>query len=189
MVVADKGRSLMKSTVKVKITLEDVCDSQPKFEKDLYVVFLDEDVRMHSNVVIVKAVSQDLVQGGEIFYSIVSGNDSLTFVIQKNGVIVTKKLLDYETKPEYILIESRIIKSKSPLEDDISNLKLWVAVYKNDRFSFYNPLYGRDMVYINIVQVSKIAKVTPLSFQRWLVCRRNKQLPLSDIQKELLITH
>ena len=34
----------MKSTVKVKITLEDVCDSKPKFEKDPYVVFLDEDV-------------------------------------------------------------------------------------------------------------------------------------------------
>ena len=60
MVAADKGRPLMKSTVKVKITLEDVCDSKPKFEKDLYVVFLDEDVRMHSNVVTVKAVSQDL---------------------------------------------------------------------------------------------------------------------------------
>ena len=87
-------------------------------------VIRDEDVRMHSNVVTVKAVSQDLVQDGEIFYSIVSGNDPLTFVIQKNGVIVTKKLLDYETKAEYILIESRIIKAKSPLEDDISNLKL-----------------------------------------------------------------
>ena len=73
----------MKSTVKVKITLEDVCDSKPKFEKDPCVVFLDEDVRMHSNVVTVKAVSQDLVQGGEIFYSIVSGNDLLTFVIQR----------------------------------------------------------------------------------------------------------
>ena len=104
----------MKSTVKVKITLKDVRDSKPKFEKDLYIVFLDEDVRMHSNVVTVKAVSQDLVQDGEIFYSIVSGNDPLTFVIQKNGVIVTKKLLDYETKAEYILIESRIIKAKSP---------------------------------------------------------------------------
>ena len=104
----------MKSTVKVKITLKDVRDSKPKFEKDLYIVFLDEDVRMHSNVVTVKAVSQDLVQGCEIFYSIVSGNDPLTFVIQKNGVIVTKKLLDYETKAEYILIESRIIKAKSP---------------------------------------------------------------------------
>ena len=155
----------------------------------VYVVFLDEDARMHSNVVTVKAVSQDPVQGGEIFYSIVSGNDPLTFVIQRNGVIVTKRLLDYDTKPEYILIESRIIKSKSPLEDDISNLKLWVAVYKNDRFSFYNPLYGRDMVYINMVQVSKIAKVAPLSFQRWLVCRRNMQLPLTDIQKELLVMH
>ena len=114
----------MKSTVKVKITLEDVCDSKPKFEKDMYVVFFDEDVRMRFNVVSVKAVSQDLVQDGEIFYSIVSGNDPLTFVIQRNGVIVTKRLLDYETKPEYILIESRIIKAKSPLEDDISNLKL-----------------------------------------------------------------
>ena len=103
MVAADKGRPSMKSTVKVKITLEDVCDSKPKFEKDLYVVFLDEDVRMRSNVVTVKAVSQDLVQDGEIFYSIVSGNDPLTFVIQRNGVIMTKRLLDYETKPEYIL--------------------------------------------------------------------------------------
>ena len=336
-VAADKGRPSMKSTVKVKITLEDVCDSKPKFEKDLYVVFLAEDVRMHSNVVTVKAVSQDLVQGGEIFYSIVSGNDPLTFVIQRNGVIMTKRLLDYETKPEYILkvratsspffvetivnvtlkdvndnspvlqdffvvinvrdessttppkfkipaydpdvsdrltyeiseisqgdwdmslnrttgylevnpkvlvntlvrpvqlkvrvsdgrnslpangkifatlvtsqmlnnsftldvhdvtikeffdksyeglvrgiasavncedyqvrlfnIESRIIKAKSPLEDDISNLKLWAAVYKNDRFSFYSPLYVRDMVYINMVQISKMAKVTLLPFK------------------------
>ena len=54
---ADKGRPSMKSTVKVKLTLEDVCDSKPKFEKDLYVVFLDEDVRMRFNVVTVKAVS------------------------------------------------------------------------------------------------------------------------------------
>ena len=84
-----------------------------------------------------------------------SGNDLLTFVIQRNGVIVTKRWLDYETKPEYILIESRIIKSKSPLEDDISNLKLWVAVYKNDHFSFHNPFYGRDMVYINMYRFPK----------------------------------
>ena len=176
----------MKSTVKVKITLEDVCDSKSKFEKDLYVVFLDEDVRICSNVVTVKAVSQDLVQGGEIFYSIVSGNDPLTFVIQKNGVIVTKRLLDYETKPEYILIESRIIKSKSPLEDDISNLKLWVAVYKNDRFSFYSPLYVRDMVYINMVQISKMAKVTLLPFKDGLCVEEICNFPLVTSRKSCL---
>ena len=54
-VAVDKGRPSMKSTVKVKITLEDVCDSKPKFEKGSYVVFLDEDVRMRSNVVTMKA--------------------------------------------------------------------------------------------------------------------------------------
>ena len=350
-VAADKGRPSMKSTVKVKITLEDVRDSKPKFEKDPYVVFLDEDVRMRSNVVTVKAVSQDLVQGGEIFYSIVSGNDPLTFVIQRNGVIMTKRLLDYETKPEYILkvratsspffvetivnvtlkdvndnspvlqdffvvinvrdessttppkfkipaydpdvsdrltyeiseisqgdwdmslnrttgylevnpkvlvntlvrpvqlkvrvsdgrnslpangkifatlvtpqmlnnsftldvhdvtikeffdksyeglvrgiasavncedyqvrlfnIESRIIKAKSPLEDDISNLKLWAAVYKNDRFSFYSPLYVRDMVYINMVQISKMAKVTLLPFKDGFCVNEICNLPTS----------
>ena len=56
-VAADKGRSSMKSTEKVKITLEDVRDMKPKFEKDPYVVFLDKDVRMRSDVVTVKAVS------------------------------------------------------------------------------------------------------------------------------------
>ena len=54
-VAANKGRPSMKSTVKVKITLEDVRDSKPKFEKDLYTVLLDEDVKMRSNVVTVKA--------------------------------------------------------------------------------------------------------------------------------------
>ena len=39
----------MKSTVKVKIALEDVRDSKPICEKGSYVVFLDEDVRMRSN--------------------------------------------------------------------------------------------------------------------------------------------
>ena len=62
-------------------------------------------------------------------------------------------------------IESRMVKAKSPLEDDVLSLKLWVTVYKNDRFSFYNPLYVRDMVYVNIVQISEMAKVTLLPFK------------------------
>ena len=57
MVAANKGRPSMKSTVKVKITPDDVCDSKPKFEKGSYVVFLAEDVRMRSNLVTMKAVS------------------------------------------------------------------------------------------------------------------------------------
>lgn len=335
-VASDKGRPSMKSSVKVKITLEDVRDSKPKFEKDPYIVFLDEDAKVRSKVLTVEAVSQDLVQGGEITYSIVSGNDPLTFVIQRNGLIQTRRKLDYETKSEYILkvratlspyfvetivnitlkdvndnspvlqdffmvinvqddssttqpkfkipaydpdvsdrltyeiveisqgdwdmslnrttgdlevnpkvlvntlvkpvglkvrisdgknsptangkifatlvtpkmlnnsftldvhdatikeffetsyealvkgiadvvkcedeqvrlfnIEAKITKAKTQL-DDISNLKLWFAVYKNDRFSFYNPQYVRDLVYINMVQISKMAKVILLPFK------------------------
>ena len=70
MVAADKGRSSMKSTVKVKITLEDVCDIKPKFEKDPYVVILDEDVRMCFNVVTVKAVFKTLFKVVRFFTSL-----------------------------------------------------------------------------------------------------------------------
>ena len=65
MVAADKGRPSMKSTVKVKITLEDVCDSKPKFEKDPYVVFLDEDVRMHDYLLLCANILIDITR---LFY-------------------------------------------------------------------------------------------------------------------------
>lgn len=337
-VASDKGRPSMKSSVKVKITLGDVRDSKPKFEKDPYVVFLKEDVKGRSNVLKVQAKSQDLVQGGAITYSIVSGNDPMTFVINRDGLIQTRRKIDYETKSEYILkvratsspyfvetivnitlvdvndnqpvlqnffmvinvkddnfpaqpkfkipaydpdvsdhllyqiqsvtqgdwvllnrttgdlevsptlvntgkpvkmvvrvsdgtnsatasgrilvtsvtqqmlnnsltldisdatiegffdssyeelvsgiadvvncnpdqvmlfdIQSKIIEAKTLLEDDISNLKIWLSVYKIDssgnRFGFYNPEYVRDLIYINKVQISKLAKLTLLPFK------------------------
>ena len=83
-------------------------------------------------------------------------------------------------------IESRILKAKSPLEDDISNLKLWVAVYKNDRSGFYNPLYVRDMVYINMVQISKMAKVTLLPFKDGLCVEEICNFPLPTSRKNCL---
>ena len=339
MVATDKGRPPMSSSVKVKVTLGDVRDSKPKFEKDPYIVFIKENIKERSDVVQIKAVSQDLVQGNPITYSIISGNDPLTFLIQRDGMIQTKTALDYETKSEYILkvratsspyfvetevkitlvdvndnppvlqnffmvinvmddkfpkqpkfkipaydpdvsdhllyhiqsvtqgdwvtlnsttgdlevspttlntgkpvsmivrvsdgknsatargqilvtsvtpqmlnnsltldiygmtiqgffdsayeelvraisdviddcnpdqitmfhITSKLIKAKSPLEDDISQLKIWLAVYKVDsnrnRFGFYNPEYIRNLIYINMVQISKRAKLTLLPFE------------------------
>lgn len=102
-VATDKGKPPLSSSVKVKITLDDVRDSKPKFEKDPYIVFIKEDIKERSDVVKVTAVSQDLVQGAPIAYSIISGNDPLTFVIQRNGMIQTKTKLDYEVRSEYIL--------------------------------------------------------------------------------------
>ena len=337
-IAADKGRPSLKSSVKVKITLEDVRDSKPKFTEDPYIVLLAEDAKERSGVVQVKAVSQDLVQGDTITYSIMSGNDPLTFVIKRDGWIETRRKLDYETKSEYILkvratsspyfvetkvnitlkdvndnkpvlenffmvinvkddnfpnqpkfkipaydpdvsdrllyqiesvtqgdwvslnattgelkisptvlntgkpvkmvvrvsdgkssarangrilvmsvtpqmlnssltldiygatikeffdlsyeqlvegianvvgcdpaqvtlfyIESKIIKAETIYEDDISKLKIWFAIYKVDdsgnRFGFYNPQYIRDLIYINMVQIAKLAKLTLLPFE------------------------
>lgn len=100
---SDKGQPQLSSSVKVKVTLEDVRDSKPKFEKDPYIVFIKENLKERSNVLQVKAASQDLVKGDPITYSIISGNDPLTFVIGIDGMIQTRRKLDYETRSEYIL--------------------------------------------------------------------------------------
>ena len=360
-VASDKGRPSLKSSVKVKITLEDVRDSKPKFEKDPYIVFLKEDVKERSDVLKVTAVSQDLVQGGAITYSIVSGNDPLTFVIQRDGLIQTKRKLDYETRSEYILkvratsspyfveaivnitlidvndnkpvlenffmvinvmddnfpkqpkfkipaydpdvsdhlsyriesvtqgdwvnlnrttgdleisptvlntgkpvkmvvqvsdgkfsarasgrilvtsvtpkmlnssltldiydatikeffdasyeqlvegianivpgcddptqvtlfyIESKIIEAKTPYDDDISKLKIWFSIYKTDnngnRFGFYDPQYVRDLIYINMVQIAKLAKLTLLPFEDSLCVKESCNFPLLESRKSCL---
>ncbi|XP_078343214.1 cadherin EGF LAG seven-pass G-type receptor 1-like [Oculina patagonica] len=358
-VASDKGRPSMKSSVKVKITLEDVRDSKPKFEKDPYIVFLREDVKERSDVLTVKAVSQDLVQGAAITYSIMSGNDPLTFVIQRDGLIQTRRKLDYETQSEYILkvratsspyfvetivnitlidvndnkpvlqnffmvinvkddnfpkqpkfkipaydpdvsdsllyqiesvtqgdwvflnrttgdleisptvlntgkpvklvvqvsdgkfsarasgrilvtsvtpqmlnssltldiydatikeffdssyeelvegianvvgcdatqvtlfyIESKIIKGKTPYDDDISQLKIWFAIYKVDnsgnRFGFYDPQHVRDLIYINMVQIAKMAKLTLLPFEDSLCVKESCNFPLLESRKSCL---
>ena len=65
-------------------------------------------------------------------------------------------------------IESRMVKAKSPLEDDVLSLKLWVAVYKNDRFSFYNPLYVRHGLRKHSADFRNGKSNSP-SFQRWLM--------------------
>ena len=350
-VATDKGRPPLSSSVKVKITLGDVRDSKPKFEKDPYIVFIKENIKERSDVVQVKAVSQDLVQGSAITYSIISGNDPLTFVIERDGTIQTKRALDYESKSEYILkvratstpyfveaivnitlvdvndnppvlqnffmvinvgddkfpkqpkfripaydpdvsdrlvyrilkmtqgdwvtlnrttgdlevsptllntrkpvsmtvqvsdglnsatasgqilvtsvtpqmlnnsltldmygvtiqeffdssyeglvraishvincnldqivlfdITSKLIKAKSPLEDDISQLKIWFAVYKLDsnrnRFGFYNPEHIRNLIYINMKQISQRAKLTLLPFEDDFCVKEVCNLPL-----------
>lgn len=110
-IASDKGRPPLSSSVKVKITLGDVRDSKPKFEKDPYIVLIREDLKERSDVLQVKAVSQDLVQGNPIIYSIISGNDPPTFGIRTNGLIQTRTKLDYETRSQYIL---RVRATSSP---------------------------------------------------------------------------
>lgn len=358
-VASDKGRPQLSSSVKVKVTLGDVRDSKPKFEKDPYVVFIKEDIKERSNVLQVKAVSQDIVQGNPITYSIISGNEPLTFVINTNGMIQTRRKLDYETRHEYILkvratsrpyfvetivnitlidvndnppvlqnffmvinvmgdrfpkqpkfripaydpdvsdhlvyeiqrmtqgdwvtlnkttgvlevsstllntrkpvsvvirvndgrfsdtgngqilvtsvtpqmlnnsltlsiydatiqgffessyeelvravadvldcnldqialfnIESKVIKAKSLLEDDITQLKIWLAVYqvdsKRNRFGFFKPDYIRDLIYINMMQISKRTKLTLLPFEDGFCVKEVCNYPLPTTRKSCL---
>ena len=94
----------LSASVPVTITLSDVNDSPPRFDKSTYHEDVDEDVGVPRTIVTVEAKSDDLGDNARIFYNIDSGNDDGTFGIgQTTGKIFVAKPLDYETTSFYSL--------------------------------------------------------------------------------------
>jgi hypothetical protein len=100
----DRGKPSRQSSVLVTVTLDDVKDSKPKFEKKRYDVRINENISPGSFIVQVKAKSQDLIPDTGMIYSIYSGNSPQAFKINPtDGRISTAMELDYETQSVYRL--------------------------------------------------------------------------------------
>uniref|UniRef100_Q8BNA6-2 Isoform 2 of Protocadherin Fat 3 n=1 Tax=Mus musculus TaxID=10090 RepID=Q8BNA6-2 len=84
----------------VTIGIEDANDHTPEFQEALYETFVNESVRVGTNVLTVSASDKDKGENGYITYSIASLN-LLPFAInQFTGVISTTEELDFESSPE-----------------------------------------------------------------------------------------
>ena len=86
------------------MTLKDIIDSPPKFEKSVYVVNVPESFPLKREVVGVKAVTQDIVKHARIQYDITDGNhDNMFTIFGTTGSIELVKSLDFEKKTSYRL--------------------------------------------------------------------------------------
>ncbi|XP_017287650.1 protocadherin Fat 3a isoform X2 [Kryptolebias marmoratus] len=92
------------SLVNVTITVLDINDNPPVFERRDQLATVPEDVRVGTEVLRVYAASKDIGTNAEITYSIRSGNEHRKFHIHPlTGAILVAQPLDYETCRDYFL--------------------------------------------------------------------------------------
>ncbi|XP_053564600.1 protocadherin Fat 3 isoform X2 [Bombina bombina] len=99
----------MSSFAIVTITVLDVNDNPPIFERRDYLVTIAEDTSSGTQVMSVFAASKDIGTNAEIWYSIRSGNEQGKFQIHpKTGAITVINNLDYENcKHFYLTVEAK----------------------------------------------------------------------------------
>ncbi|XP_029965048.1 protocadherin Fat 3 isoform X2 [Salarias fasciatus] len=102
---SDQGSPLpLFSLVNVTITVLDINDNPPVFERRDQLATVPEDVGVGTEVLRVYAASKDIGTNAEITYSIRSGNEHGKFHIHPlTGAILVAQPLDYETCRDYFL--------------------------------------------------------------------------------------
>ncbi|XP_029629523.1 protocadherin Fat 3a isoform X1 [Salmo trutta] len=107
---SDQGSPVrLSSLVNVTVTVLDINDNPPVFERRDHLATVPEDVALGTEVLRVYAASKDIGTNAEITYSIRSGNEHGKFHIHPvTGAIAVSKPLDFETCKDYFLtVEAR----------------------------------------------------------------------------------
>ncbi|CAK8672419.1 unnamed protein product [Clavelina lepadiformis] len=104
-VTSQDGGSPSRSTSRsLRITVNDVNDNPPKFEKPFYEVTLDENERLRG--LRVRATDVDSGENAVVRYRITKGNIGRTFgVSEENGLIYDRRRLDFETLGGRVTLE------------------------------------------------------------------------------------
>lgn len=102
----DKGQVPLTSEVLVTIEIVSVNEFAPQLQHSASIyVKIPENTAVGSIVVDINGTDRDFGMDGQLSYSIVGGNEDIDFDINsKTGVIVVKKVLDYETIVRYTLV-------------------------------------------------------------------------------------
>ncbi|KAL8576350.1 hypothetical protein ACOMHN_048917 [Nucella lapillus] len=100
----DGGTPALSSNVTVTVTIEDVNDEVPQFSQDEYEFSILENRPAGTFVGVFNATDPDLGQGGKVSFHLRSSQPHATsaFMLQPNGTLLTRGMLDRESKPEIV---------------------------------------------------------------------------------------
>ncbi|XP_069766658.1 cadherin-6-like isoform X1 [Narcine bancroftii] len=98
----------LSGTTSVNITLTDVNDNPPRFPQSIYQMSVQESSQEGASVGRIKAFDSDTKENAEVNYRIIDGDgmnmfDITTDKTSQEGVILVRKMLDYESKKSYTL--------------------------------------------------------------------------------------
>ncbi|NXJ62285.1 PCD23 protein, partial [Rostratula benghalensis] len=101
-VASDCSTHLPRSTTVMTVLIQDVNDNVPKFEQNYYRVSVWEGQSPKTDILQVFATDLDSGLNGEIEYSVLSGNENATFLIDSaRGILATNTVLDHESISSY----------------------------------------------------------------------------------------
>ncbi|NXF99535.1 PCD23 protein, partial [Sakesphorus luctuosus] len=101
-VASDCSTHLPRSTTVMTVLIQDVNDNIPKFQQSYYKASVWEGQSPKTDIIQVFATDLDSGLNGEIEYSILSGNENATFLIDSaRGILATNTVLDHENTSSY----------------------------------------------------------------------------------------
>ncbi|XP_016104917.1 protocadherin Fat 3-like isoform X2 [Sinocyclocheilus grahami] len=141
----------LSSLANITITVLDINDNPPVFERRDYLATLPEDVAVGTEVVQVYAASKDIGTNADIYYNIRSGNQQGHFTININtGAISVSRPLDFESCKDYFLTVEATDGGTPPLSAvTMVNINLTDV---NDNA----PMFSRDAYSVSISEDANI---------------------------------
>ncbi|NXW43823.1 PCD23 protein, partial [Nyctiprogne leucopyga] len=101
-VASDCSTHLPRSTTAMTISIQDVNDNVPKFQQSYYKASVWEGQSPKTDIIQIFATDLDSGLNGETEYSILSGNENATFLIDSaRGILSTNTVLDHENTSSY----------------------------------------------------------------------------------------
>ncbi|XP_068774552.1 cadherin EGF LAG seven-pass G-type receptor 2 isoform X2 [Struthio camelus] len=101
----DKGVPAKRTPVEIQVTVLDVNDNPPVFERDEFDIFVEENSPIGLVVARITATDPDEGTNAQIMYQIVEGNIPEVFQLDIfSGELTALADLDYEAKAEYVIV-------------------------------------------------------------------------------------
>ncbi|NXM60853.1 PCD23 protein, partial [Illadopsis cleaveri] len=106
-VASDCSTHFPRSTTVMTVLIQDVNDNAPKFEQSYYKASVWEGQSPKTDIIQVLATDLDSGLNGETEYSVLSGNENATFLIDSaRGILATNTGLDYENTSSYRFVSA-----------------------------------------------------------------------------------
>lgn len=138
----DKGLPALKTSMNIQVTILDVNDNPPVFEKDEFDIFVEENSPIGVVVAHISATDPDEGSNAQIMYQIVEGNIPEAFQLDIfSGELNALIDLDYETRSEYIIVvqaTSAPLVSRATVHIKLIDKNDNVPVLKNFQIIFNN---------------------------------------------------
>uniref|UniRef100_A0A8C1WYL3 Cadherin EGF LAG seven-pass G-type receptor 1b n=1 Tax=Cyprinus carpio TaxID=7962 RepID=A0A8C1WYL3_CYPCA len=101
----DKGVPPLKAAVDIHVSVLDINDNAPVFEKDELYFYVEENSAVGSTLARISATDPDEGTNAQILYQIVEGNIPEVFQLDIfSGDLIALTDLDFETKMEYVIV-------------------------------------------------------------------------------------